>query len=241
MSKQERLSEKQRVSVLHFNLLLHLNLPFLSARSRSFSSCSTAFPPRRCHQPTVQLGSAQFSFSSVFSFNSSFSSFSSSIFPATSEDVVVVGGDKEAAAAAAARKVILLPMAPSVNYLQHHHHPHHHRGSRSSAAAAEEEPRPGFVKLATSQFEKKNRITTTTSTKDRISSELSSPPPSPMITFASPSPSSTDNVVVGDGDDMGFMDQKISASQLFQNSSSSVIEPEATDLSGHHQHQQSLR
>ena len=60
-----------------------------------------------------------------------------------------------------------------------------------------------------------------------------------MITFASSSPSSTDNVVVGGGDDMAFMDQKISASQLFQNSSSSsVIEPEAADLSGHeHQHQ----
>ena len=59
-------------------LLLHLNWPFLSARSRSFSSCSTAFlPPRRCHQlSSVQLSSAQFSFSSVFSsFNSSFSSF----------------------------------------------------------------------------------------------------------------------------------------------------------------------
>lgn len=214
--------------------LLHLNLPFLSARSRSFSSCSTAFPPpRRYHQPTVQLSSAQFSFSSVFSFNSSFSSFSSSIFPATSEDVFV-GGDKEAAAAAAARKVILSPMAPSVNYLYHDHHPHHHGGSRSSAA---EEPRPGFVKLATSQFEKKNRITTS---KDKISSQLSSPPPSPMITFASSSPSSTDNVVVGGGDDMGFMDQK-SASRLFQNSSS-VIEAEAADhLSRQNQHQQSLR
>ena len=165
------------------------------------------------------------------SFNSSFSSFFPllSFFPATSEDVVVVVGDKEAAAAAAAKVIHLSPMAPSVNYLQHHHH---HGGSSA------EEPRPGFVKLATSQFEKKNRITT----KDRISSQLSSPPLSPMITFASSSPSSTDNVVVGGGDDMAFMDQKISASQLFQNSSSSssssVIEAEATDhLSGHNQHQ----
>lgn len=46
-------------------------------------------------------------------------------------------------------------MAPSVrgevSSLQHHHHKSypHHQGEQSS-----EEPRPGFVKLATSQFEK---------------------------------------------------------------------------------------
>lgn len=75
-------------------------------------------------------------------------------------------------------------MAPSVrgevsSVQHHHHHPHHpHQGKTTS-----EEPKPGFVKLATSQFEKNIYV------HAKTGGDLSSSPLSPSLstpTSASP-------------------------------------------------------
>lgn len=127
-------------------------------------------------------------------------------------------------------------MAPSVrgevSSLQqhhHHHHQHHHHHPHQGETASEEQPRPGFVKLATSQLEK--NIYVHSPEKGLLNQSLSASPTiiASSASILSPTP----------GDSCLMEDEGAVADDSSPAKSSRHREKPPLDDDDHHQQQQS--